>query len=561
MPGDLASHPGCGRVHGEAGARGKCRRRGAVAGHRGKPSSAPRRASASAARDFKNSVADFSFACGRVPLLPLQERLPSVPSATAMRKPVRLFFVLLLTAGFARGAIKTPENAPIEITSTGETSYENGLATARDNVAIHVGDTDIYADYAQYNSRTHEVLAVGHVRIYRDVNLYIADRGIYNLDTKKIRTTNMRTESDPYFVSGQNVSEISENGYLVENGIFTTHDSPNANFHLRARTIRVYEKDRVIFRNVTFYVGKVPIFWWPYMYQSLSDAFSFTVSPAFLSSWGPSLLTQVTFPIRENIKGRVRLDYRGRRGVAIGFESEIDYGKDNSSWAKLKTYYLQDQNPELNQTDLPRGAVPTGRYRVSLEDHTEFTDDIYGIVDMTKLSDAFVMQDFYQNEFRINPVPDNVVALAKTDPFYTLTAIARFQANEFFEQTERLPEVVLDIKRHALFGGPIFYEGESGVADLRREFPVGSGFESYGATRLDTFHQLLYPNTYFGWLSIVPRVGFRGTYYTETRDLGKTVFGPSSNPLVPDFLLPNPTLAQPFQNGGDTFRTVFNTGG
>ena len=255
---------------------------------------------------------------GRVPLLPLQERPPSVPSATAMRKPVRLFFVLLLTTGFARGAIKTPENAPIEITSTGETNYENGLATARDNVAIHVGDTDIYADYAQYNSRTHEVLAVGHVRIYRDINLYISDRGIYNIDTKKIRATNMRTESQPYFVSGENVSEISENGYLVQNGTFTTHDAPSADFHLQAQTIRIYEKDRVIFRNVTLYVGKVPIFWWPYLYQSLNDAFSFTVSPAFLSSWGPSLLTQVTFPITDDIRGRIRLDYRGRRGVAIG---------------------------------------------------------------------------------------------------------------------------------------------------------------------------------------------------------------------------------------------------
>ena len=497
----------------------------------------------------------------RIRFLALQEPLAPLPSASAMRMPARLFLALLfLAAGLAKGAIKTPENSPIEITSTGETSYEDGLATARDNVAIHVGDTDIYADYAQYNSHTHEVLAEGHVRIYRDVDLYLAESGIYNIDTKRIRATNMRTESDPYFVSGQNVSEISENGYLVENGIFTTHDSPNANFHLRARKIRVYEKDRVVFQNVTFYVGNVPIFWWPYLYQSLSDAFSFTVSPAFLSSWGPSLLTQVTFPIRENIKGRVRLDYRGRRGVAIGFESDIDYGKDNSSWAKLKTYYLQDQNPLLNRTALPRGAVPTGRYRLSLEDHTEFTDDIYGIVDITKLSDAFVMQDFYQNEFRINPVPDNVVALAKTDPFYTLTAIARFQANEFFEQTERLPEVVLDIKRHALFGGPIFYEGESGFANLERAFADGSGFEDYSAIRLDTFHQLLYPNTYFGWLSIVPRVGFRGTYYTETRDLGKTVFGPSSNPFVPDFLLPDPTLANPIVFGGNTFRTVFNAG-
>src|SRR5438552_14899576 len=608
MPGDLASHPGCGRVRGEAGARGKCRRRGTMAGHRGRPSSAPRRASASAARDFKNSVANFSFASGRGdsawrdclklrtqsanrrfmsrrgPLNSMSRflagsaffagprprsrpafafaRAPSFGTFgdTAMRKPVRLFFVLLLTAGFARGAIKTPENAPIEITSTGETSYENGLATARDNVAIHVGDTDIYADYAQYNSRTHEVLAVGHVRIYRDVNLYISDRGIYNIDTKKIRATNMRTKSDPYFVSGENVSEISENGYLVQNGTFTTHDAPTADFHLQAQTIRIYEKDRVIFRNVTFYVGKVPIFWWPYLYQSLSDAFSFTVSPAFLSSWGPSLLTQVTFPITDDIRGRIRLDYRGRRGVAIGFESDIDYGKDKSSSAKLKTYYLQDQNPLVNRTALPRGAVPTGRYRVSLGDRTNFTHDIYGIVDMTKLSDPFVMQDFYKSEFRIDPVPDNVVAVTKTDPFYTLTGIARFQANEFFEQTERLPEVVLDIKRHALFGGPIFYEGESGFANLERAFADGSGFEDYSTIRLDTFHQLLYPNTYFGWLSIVPRVGFLGTYYTDTRDLGKTMFTPDSNPLVPNFLLPNPTLAQPIKYVNDTFRPVFNAG-
>ena len=490
----------------------------------------------------------------------LQERLAPVLSASAMRVPVRLFIALLATCGFAQGAIETPKNLPIEITSTGETRYENGIATARDNVAIHVGDTDIYADYAQYNSSTHEITAEGHVRIYRDVNIYLADHGVYNIDTKQIRATNVRTESDPYFIGGENVTEISENGYRIENGTFTTHDSPDANFHLRAHTIRVYEKDRVVFQNVTLYVGKVPIFWWPYLYQSLSDAFSFSISPAFLSSWGPSLLTQVTFPITDNIKGRVRLDYRVRRGVAIGFEADMNYGKDDTSWAKLKTYYLQDQNPLLNQTNEPRKDVPTGRYRISLEDKTEFTDDIYGIVNVTKLSDPFVMQDFYQSEFRINPVPDNVVALAKTDPFYTLTGIARFQANEFFDQTERLPEVVLDIKRHALFGGPVFYEGESGFADLRRKFPNDSEFESYSSTRFDTFHQLTYPNTYFGWLSIVPRVGFRGTYYGESRDLGKTIFPVDLNPFTPDFILPDPTLAHPIAFGGDTFRTVFNAG-
>ncbi|PYL12274.1 MAG: hypothetical protein DMF43_08880, partial [Verrucomicrobia bacterium] len=501
---------------------------------------------------------------------------------TAMRKPALLLVTLLAGAGLGRGEIKTLQNAPIEITSTGETTYENGLATARDNVAIHVGDTDIYADYAQYNSSTHEVDLRGHVRIYHDKptaanpnqhpnkynaeapgnesSFYVGDSGIYNIDTKQFRATNMRTESQPYFLSGQQVTEISENAYVIQNGTFTTHDAPNPNFHLQARRIRVYEHDRVIFLYVTLYIGKVPVCWWPYMYQSLNDAFSFTVSPAFLSSWGPSLLTQVTFPITDNIKGRIRLDYMGRRGPAIGFEPTIEYGKDNNSLARIKSYYLQDQNPSINRTGLPRGPVPTGRYRLSLEDRTNFTDDIYGIANLTKLSDAFVMQDFFLQEFRIDPVPDNVVAVTKKDPFYTLTATARFQANNFFDTTERLPDIALDIKRHALFGGPIFYEGETSFADLRLQFAKDSGFENYGTTRLDTFHQLLYPNTYFGWLSIVPRVGFRATYYGDTRDLGKTMFTPDPNPLVPDFLLPNPTLANPIAFGGDTFRTVFNTG-
>ena len=477
-----------------------------------------------------------------------------------MRTLLLLLAAVFASAGLIRGEIKTPENAPIEITSTGETTYENGLATARDNVAIHIGNTDIYADWAQYNSTTHEVELKGHVRIYRDISLYVTEHGFYNTETKKIRATNGRTESEPYFLSGRDVSSISDNGYLIRNGIFTTEDSAKLDFHLHARKIRIYEKDRVIMQYVTAYIGKVPVFWWPYLYESLNESFSFTISPAYLSEWGPSLLTQVTFPITDNIRGHLRLDYFGRRGAAIGFDPVIDYGKDESSQARIKTFYIDDQNPDINQTAEVRQNVPASRYRLSLEDRTNFTDDIYGIANITKLSDQHVMEDFYQGEFRIDPVPDNVIAVTKTNPFYTITAIERFQANEFFTTTERQPEVVLDIKRSPLFGGPIFYEGETGFANLRLQFPEGSAFKNYGTDRFDTFHQLTFPNTYFGWLSIVPRVGYRGTYYGKTWDLGSTVFVPPTDPLVPDFILPPPTNANPIKFDGDTFRSVFDTG-
>src|SRR5215475_2495895 len=136
-----------------------------------------------------------------------------------MRLLVFLLVGLFAGVGLIHGEIKTPENAPIEITSTGQTTYENGLATARDNVAIHIGNTDIYADYAQYNSATHDVELRGHVRIYRDASLY-------NTDTKKIRAVTARTESQPYFLGGSVVNSIEggENAYLITGGISTTHD-------------------------------------------------------------------------------------------------------------------------------------------------------------------------------------------------------------------------------------------------------------------------------------------------------------------------------------------------
>ncbi len=475
-----------------------------------------------------------------------------------MRKLLLPFFGLLCAVTLARAELGS-QKQPIEITASGDTNYQDGVATAHGNVAIHAGDTDVYADSARYNPKTREILAEGHVRIYRTTGLFVGERAIYNIDTKQIQAVEMRTDKVPYLVGGENVTSISEGAFLVSKGTFTTHDSSKPDFRLQAKTVRVYEQDHVVFENVTFYVRGVPIFWWPYLYQSLNDAFSYMVSPAYLTSWGPSVLFRVSMPVTDNIRTQIRLDYRSRRGLALGLEPDIRYGENKTSWARLRTYFLRDTHPDINRTSEVRMGVPKDRYRVTVRDRTEFTEDIYAIANVTKLSDQFLLQDFYPGEFQLDPKPDNVVAAAKTHPIYTLTAITRFQANDFFEATERLPEVVLDIKRTPIFGGPIFYEGETGVANLRRQFEADSGFQNYGTLRFDTFHQFLYPNTYFGWLSVVPRVGFRGTYYDETRDLGTTLLTPSDgNPYIPDFLRVD--LKQPVQFGGSTFRTVVNAG-
>ncbi len=146
------------------------------------------------------------------------------------------------------------------------------------------------------------------------------------------------------------------------------------------------------------------------------------------------------------------------------------------------------------------------------------------------------------------------------NPLYTLTAYSRFQLNDFYEVTERLPEIALDIKRQPVFDSPVFYEGESSFSSLRRSFATDSPFRRYETLRFDTFSQFLYPKTYLGWLSVVPRVGFRATYYSQSRDVSDIVFRPSNDPLIPEFLLPPPSVDMPLQPGGDRLRTVVNAG-
>ena len=178
-----------------------------------------------------------------------------------MRKPVFLLLCLLLAAGRTAGQdLEGPGSLPVEISSTGQTTYENGLATARDNVAIHFGDTDIYSDFAQYDSAKRIVYLQGHVRIYRGISLYLAEKATYNLDTKAIDADTMRSGTYPYLIAGQTVTSTNDEEYKIQHGGFTTHDAAQPDFHLNAQTVRIYQNDRVILKNVTFYVGKVPIF-------------------------------------------------------------------------------------------------------------------------------------------------------------------------------------------------------------------------------------------------------------------------------------------------------------
>ena len=179
-------------------------------------------------------------------------------------------------------------------------------------------------------------------------------------------------------------------------------------------------------------------------------------------------------------------------------------------------YGIKDDHPDLNRTSLDREVVDPDRYRVKLTDLSFITDDLFFKADVDKLSDRYLLQDFYEGEFTKNPNPDNVVSLAYYQPTFVATLTGRFQANNFFDTTERLPELSFDVPRMPLGKSGVFWQSENSGAYLRHTFDDATLLPTYSTYRADTFHQFTVPETLFGWLNLVPRAGLRATYYSAS---------------------------------------------
>ena len=105
------------------------------------------------------------------------------------------------------------------------------------------------------------------------------------------------------------------------------------------------------------------------------------------------------------------------------------------------------------------------------------------------------------------------------------------------------------MSRGSRFSEPaIFYEGETSVANLRRNFPDVRSYQDYERVRLDSFHQFLYPQH-----SSAGSRSSRGSAFaaptTAKRAIPPAWFScrRRDDPLIPDFLLPPPAANMPLR--------------
>ena len=454
------------------------------------------------------------------------------------RLMIRLFTMPALALCLLGMTSQAQQQPPWEISSTTDTNsfeydFRTGIATITNGVVIKQGDTVLSAQKAILDYHSGTVTAEGTVRIQYNDFFWAGDSINYNFNTRQMEAERFRTGKPPFFAFGEGLHLEASNHVIVGTNSFVTGDDiSEPAIKIRAQYLKIIPGDKIEARNAVLYLGDVPVFYYPFYTRNLGPrANNFSFIPGYRSTFGAFLLTTYTWYLKENLDGVVHVDYRQKRGVGLGPDFNFQLGKWGDG--SLKYYYLHDQDPHRTLTN---SSIEPDRQRLyfSYLASPVTNLEVRSVVDYQK--DLGISREFFEREYRQNPQPRTFVEANKFWQNFSLDTYYQPRVNDFLETVERLPDVRLTGFRQQLGPLPVYYESESSFGYYRRQFadtngPIPPAFE---AARADTYHQLVLPETLFGWLNFTPRVGGRFTYY-----------GGSSGEAAPT---------------EETYRGVFNTG-
>ena len=498
------------------------------------------------------------------------QKIKNIPSKVSILGILTLtsFFSTTILAAINPLDIKLGDSVNIE---GDDTSYNNvtGVAKAVGNVRINCGNTDIYAGRAEYHNSSGDIFLEENVSIFQGELVHKSSAAIYNINNGEITANILKSGFSPIFYSSKKLqSEIEELDKIsMQSPVITTHDSANPNYKISAKEVKIVgingpEKNRrIIFNNMTIFAGKVPVFWLPYLSQPLDAEQSFRFLPGYKNNWGAFLMNQYGMMLGDKTLATYHLDFRSSRGIAGGLDLDFNNG-DNSLGDELgsfKAYYANDQDTTLTHNNRKReDLISTDRYRLNLHQRipifSQTFENLFLDLDINKLSDQYFYEDFFPEEYRLDPKPDNFIGLQKTFPNAVASIWSRFQANDFYRTDTRLPEVALELSTTPIGNTGIYYTGETtaglygndltrkeqeqlqklkgaasltnddiekidpdllnGYGNILERLKNGNQLET-DFTRIDTYHELKMPKQLFGWLNLTPRAGFRATSYSK----------------------------------------------
>lgn len=399
---------------------------------------------------------------------------------------------------------------------------------------IGAGTLRVSADRMAADNKTGAIVATGHV--------HAVTSPIGRSDKKGARPA-------PINLLGELVERVGDEYRFAGPTSLTTCTNEAGRLHWKAAGNVTYkEHDHVEATDMTLYLWGLPVMWFPYWYQPLETNYGWRVTPGYTSRWGGYLLTKFVYniygsfgPGEVGLYGASRLDWRSKNGVAVGQSLHWQLGDLGSGL--FKAYYAWDQNADTYDHHWSSGRhwryenwgskVPDERYGLMIRH--QWT----GERDTLRLRGAYYSDSYFRRDFlrdglfgasnRFVGHEGNELAWEHVENPFGFGVSVSGPVNDFYGGTARLPEFYFDVAPQPVFGLPVNYESETHLGYLNRNYAkrgtsttssiyryAPGEWADYQAFRADSYHRLTLPFKVADVLSVVPRVGVRATYWSDT---------------------------------------------
>lgn len=416
-----------------------------------------------------------------------------------------------------------------------EVNQKTGWIILTGHVKVITDKQEMTSDQAKIHRESGVVQALGHVVITQPgMGDWRGDYVEYNYKTGRGLALNGYLKSKDFVVYAKQMARTEEGLYLADGVSVTTCTNSFDRLHWRIEgEARLKDGDYVEFYNGVPYVFGVPFLYFPYWYRALDVDYGVRVYPGYTSRWGGYVLLSYKLNIYRSAKqdgpkldATSHLEFRSKRGVGVGEKFEWDLKR----WGEgeFSAFHYWDSDPdEENGARNWSSPIPSERYKLAILHTTDITPRDLFLLRANYLSDSEVLDDYFERNNREESIPVNFVSYEHREHALAAGALVSGPLNDFYGGVARLPEGWLDIVPTPVFNTGINYESQSRLGYLERHAVYYSraapiynyypgDWADYHTARGNTAHRLTYPMKFFDAVSLVPRVGYQGTYYQDS---------------------------------------------
>lgn len=259
---------------------------------------------------------------------------------------------------------------------------EEDLIIAKDKVILKYQDIEIKADYLKINLTTNLLFASGEVLFKQDETETNSEELTYNWKTKKIILLRLKGEltgegiKGKIYYQGEKMENFPETVELTD-GSFTTCDLDDPHYHIVAKEMIIYPKDKIIARNISWYEGKTKIITLPYFLIFLDRKTQLPILPKIgqNSKDGWFVKTNFNYYIDEKSYGTLYIDWLEKKGIGTGVEHTWEIGDENNS-GETSLYLYQIKEKDSRKINLTGRLKYEQEFEVNLK--TQLTLDYSG---------------------------------------------------------------------------------------------------------------------------------------------------------------------------------------